>query len=365
MSASIIDLLSGTSKNPNAVLRYLEDHLIPNAVSLMNSETLPMVVPLFPEDLLPTNQRNLTDVRTRIGVLLEYEFAKAVNNSLPVVASQQSLALTYVVANQFPDLAFRSNDGQIGIRFEVKAIQTVAEEKSANFSTLIKDIRKSTDFVVVFLWEWTQHQSRNMKFPYIEEVFILDAYELAQMRDCRWLNSPPNNLQSARQGVDLTFAVNARLNSFNQEEGNFGKLMRIFDSNYESLLPKDVQLSQTLCTYYRFSVQAALLGLKHVGRQIAAEAVRPQGSLRSIVSDELPIIFLVEQHGRRLVVIGDRSMPRAGQASQVMRQHDANWAIVLNEKFKWTAYNDRRERVDSGTKPAGAKKWVREYWHDH
>lgn len=40
------------------------------------------------------------------------------------------------------------------MRIEVKCLQSMAEEKSANFDTLIKDINPQTDFVVVFLWEW-------------------------------------------------------------------------------------------------------------------------------------------------------------------------------------------------------------------
>ena len=77
-----VELLDGTSMDPEAVLRYLNEDLIPQAVTLMNNETLPSEVSLFPEDVLPTNQRNLTDVRTRIGILLEYDFAKAVTASL-------------------------------------------------------------------------------------------------------------------------------------------------------------------------------------------------------------------------------------------------------------------------------------------
>ena len=195
---------------------------------------MPLAVTLFPDDVLPTNQRNLTDVRTRIGILLEYEFAKAVTASLPPEVKEQGVALTYVIANQFPDLAFRGADGQIGVRFEMKAIETIAEEKAANFATLIKDIRKDTDFVVVLLWEWRKHKSGDKKFPHIDNYFVMDAYQLAQMRDCNWLNNPPSKLQSTRQGFDLTFAVNAKPDSYNKEEGNFGKLMRIFDRQHEA-----------------------------------------------------------------------------------------------------------------------------------
>ena len=243
------DLLDGTADDPEAVLEFLDKKLLPQAVDILNKDALPWAVALFPDDLLPTNQRNLTDVRTRIGILLEYEFAKAVAASLPTQSREKRIDLTYVIANQFPDLAFRTIDGKVGIRFEMKAIQTIAEEKSANFSTLIKDIRKDTDFVVILLWEWMKHQCLDRKFPYIHRFFVMDAYQLAQMRDCNWLNNPPARLLSARQGFDLTFAVNAQDDSYNKEEGNYGKLMRIFSSEHEDLLPNSVRQGRTLKNY--------------------------------------------------------------------------------------------------------------------
>ena len=358
-----LNLLDGTSKDSETILQYLGEELIPQAVGIMNSETLPLAVALFPGDALPTNQRNLTDVRTRIGILLEYEFAKAVTASLPTEIKDKGIVLTYVVANQFPDLAFRSDDGRIGIRFEVKAIQTIAEEKSANFSALIKDIRKDTDFVVVLLWEWRQHASRSNKFPHIDKSFVMDAYQLAQMRDCYWLNRPPHGLKSARQGFDLTFAVNAQADVYNKEEGNYGKLMRIFDREYETYLPDTVRRGKTLKTYYAFREEAARLGLKQIGCEIAKEAVQISGGSYSVISDDtLPVRFLAEQNNSRLLIMGDRPMPRKRQTIETMRANGASLALLLNEKFSWKVCNENWETVCDGKKPVGAKRWVKEIW---
>ena len=286
------NLLEGISSKPGEVLECLKDDLLPKAVKQMNEHMLPREVQLLPDDKLqlPTNQRNLTDFRTRIGTLLEYELAQAINASLPTEVRDAGLVMTYVVANQFPDLAFRTGTGKLGVRFEVKAIQTVAEEKSANFSTLIKDIRKGTDFVVVLLWEWNQHPTKHLEFPRINAVFVMDAYHLAHMRDCYWLNNPPKSLQSARQGFDLTFAVNAKGNSFNEEEHNLGKLMRIFDPNYESYLPAEVRKSETLQIYYQFTKEATRLGLLQIGQKITAAAAT--GGSQAVVSEDLPVCFV-------------------------------------------------------------------------
>ena len=351
--------LDGTSKDPKATLECLNE-LIRQSTERMNEETLPWTVPLFPGDVLPTNQPNLTDVRARIGILLEYELAKAVNASLPSEIKDAELVLTYVVANQFPDLAFRSPSGEIGIRFEVKATQAVAEEKAANFSTLIKDIRKGTDFVVVMLWEWRQHETRNLKFPHIDAFFVMDAYQLAQMRDCYWLNGSPD-LESARQGFDLAFAVNGKGNAFNEEEGNLGKLMRIFDPKHEALLPTDVKDSDTLQTYYRLATELIRSGLIKIGGEIAA-LLHESGGSSTHVSDELPVSFVVERNGRRLVILGNRTMPTKKLSVAAMTTHNADHILRLSKNFTWTVYDKKWKRIYSGKKPAEAKAWVKDEW---
>lgn len=354
-------ILNGTSRDSRAIQTCL-DELLTKATTLMNSHTLPMAVPLFPDDVLPTNQRNLTDVRTRIGVLLEYEFAKAVNASLPPEVTREGLALTYVIANQFPDLAFRSSRGELGIRFEVKAIEAIAEEKSANFSTLLKDVRKETDFVVTLLWEWQQHHTRNLRFPQIHAFFVMNAYHLAQMRDCNWLNNPPKALQSARQGFDLTFAVNAKGDSFNQEEGNYGKLMRIFDSKHQHLLPTEVQQSDTLRTYYQMTQEVARLGLVQVATNIATAAAGQAGNISIVEANSLPVRFVIERDEGRLLIMGGRVMPRKSQARETMNHHLAHHALLLSEKFSWAVYDADWNRIDGGRKPATAEHWVQELW---
>ena len=358
------DLLDGTADDPEAVLEFLDEELLPQAVNILNKDTLPLAVALFPDDVFPTNQRNLTDVRTRIGILLEYEFAKAVAASLPTAIRDQGIALTYVIANRFPDLAFRSSDGQVGIRFEIKAIQTIAEEKSANFDTLIKDIRKDTDFVVILLWEWKEHEIFTKMFPYIYSFFVMDAYQLAQMRDCNWLNNPPTGLLLARQGFDLTFAVNAQADSYNKEEGNYGKLMRIFNSEHWALLPISVRQGKTLQKYYLFSQEAVRLGLKHICQEIAAESVDHGNGAYALISETLPVCFLSERSDNRLIIIGCRRMPTKQQVMSAMEEHAAHLALLLNEKFQWAVRDRTWNSVDRGKKPAEAKKWVREQWKD-
>ena len=356
-----LELLDGTSTDRGAILRCLTAELMPKAIRMMNTRTLPKEVQLLPEDKLPTNQRNLTDFRTRIGILLEYQLAQAVNATLPSSIKSAGLVLTYVVANQFPDLAFRSQDGTLGIRFEVKTIQVVAEEKSANFATLIKDIRKGTDFVAVMIWDWKEVPGRNAWFPRIEASFVMDAYDLAQMRDRYWLNNPPKGLQGTRQGFDLTFAVNAGGSSFNQEENNLGKLMRIFDKSHEHLLPKEIREGQTLQTYYRFTSEAARFGVLQVGQELG-KAVLDTAGTYSLVSDQWPICFLAERNGKKLVIMCGQNIPTKNPSVAEMTKHDADHILRLNHKFDWSVYSRNWQRISSGKKPAEAAAWINEQW---
>ena len=360
---TITELLKAKTSDPEKLINYLRNDLLPKATAHMNSKVLPKYVPLYPEDRLPTNQRNLTDSRTRIGVLLEYEFAKAVNEVLEPVICQGEPVLTYVVANQFPDLAFRSSEGRLGVRFEMKAIQTIAEEKAANFYTLVKDIRNGTDFVVILVWNWKRHPTKDLQFPFIYSFSVMDAYQLGMIRDCYWLNNPPPGLESARQGFDLTFGVNAKVNQFNKEEGNYGKLMRIFNSKQEKHLPDDIRENETLKAYYQFSTDAIRLGLQHVVEDIAQEAIEGNSGSYKLVSDTMPVKFMVTQNSAHLVIIGFQALTGTErQTREMMCEYQATAALILNNKFSWQVWDASWNKISEGKKPAGAKKWVREIW---
>ncbi|GIW90592.1 MAG: hypothetical protein KatS3mg109_1024 [Pirellulaceae bacterium] len=349
-------LFNGRVTNSERILHVLRKYLLKNVVCRMNCDLLPYQFALYKDERIPTNQRNLTDVRTRMGVLLEYEFAKAVNHVLDASITRHVI-LTYVIANRFPDLAFRTRNGGIGVRFEVKAIEAIAEEKSANFDTLIKDIRKGTDFVVVMLWEWTEHRSHQFRHPVILDMFVMDAYQLAQMRDTYWLNHPPADPGDARQGFDLCFAVNCRAGQYNQEEGNYGKLMRIFDEKCEGYLPDEVRKGSTLQEYYRFKKTTIRVGLERIGQDIAKGFVSGPGELK-VCSHDLPVVLIAGKGTRRLLIVGDTNMPRKQDVLQLMRSHQVEQVLLLNGKFDWKVRNADWHVIASGRKPASAREWV-------
>ena len=355
ISAAVLD---GGSSDSEAILRVLNAKLLPAAINHMNTKTLEFQMALYDTDCVPTNQRNLTDVRTRMGVLLEYELAKAINDVLPGPA-RDAVVLTYVIANKYPDLAFRGCGGRIGVRFEVKSLQGIAEEKSANFETLIKDIRKGTDFVLVLLWEWRQSRNLGARHPYVEAFAVLDAYDLAVMRDCYWLNTPPD-VGDARQGFDLCFGVNANAGRYNKEENNYGKLMRIFDPKFEQYLPNEVRERSTLEAYFDFRGRAMRVGIQTIGREIGAAYIGASmhGSIQE-VSVSLPAVFLIESIAGKLLVVAGIQAPKKQTTVKLMAEYGVGRAMLFNGKFQWSVRGAGWERIASGKKPAAAMEWAK------
>lgn len=351
-----LELLDGSVTDSETLLKFLRDELMPPAVKLLNEDTLPLQVALFGTDEIPTNQRNLTDTRTRVGILLEYELGKALNQLLPKAVAEV-LALTYVVANRFPDLAFRKRDGGTGLRFEVKSIEVVAEEKSANFDTLIKDIRRDTDFVVLLVWGWHAHSVHALRYPHVFEVFVFDAYDLALMRDCYWLNRPPRDVGDGRQGFDLTYAVTCSAGVYTEEEGNYGKLMRIFEKTHEEFLPEGVATRSTLPAYYAMCDTVIRRGLTTIGSEIAL-AFAGHTSRVVVANSALPVtVRATSPSGKKLLIVGDDTLPNLKRAIAIASQEGVDHVMVLNEKFSWGARTADAQML-RGRKPATALAWA-------
>ena len=116
---------------------------------------------------------------------------------------------SYVVANRFPDLEIRENNGNRLLRLEIKCLQCVAEEKSANFDTLIKDINPNTDFVIVCLWDWDNRGNNICQWdsaPKLFKIYVFHAYSLAQLRDTYWPVSYTHTKLARTFGFNVSIA---------------------------------------------------------------------------------------------------------------------------------------------------------------
>jgi len=354
-----------TGARNSEVLRLLADVILPSCRDYLNSVALPSQFGLYTNDRIRTNQRNLTDIRTRLGVLFEYELAKAFNVVTESLTEGAFPRLSYVVANKYPDLAFRGSEGQIGVRFEVKAIEDIAEEKTANFDTLIKNIRKGGDYTIVILWGWTESNLIIGQTPRIHEVFVFDAFELAMLRDIQWLNNPPLNLGSGRQGYDLAFAVNSSSNGYNKEEGNYGKLMRIFNESSSSFVPEDIRNGPTIRDYLRMRDNIIEAGLSKI---ISNLMIGLNSSYISIASSGFAPPFTdlaVASVGDNTIgAFGAEGFSGINTINRILLDAKCDYVVQFNGKFSWRVYRrDQRGHFsltgEKGNKPAGSYDWIK------
>src|SRR5262249_46720143 len=144
------ELLNALRGRAGALIEYLDGGPLETCVDRVNTEFALPLMSKLPSERLPTNERNLTDARTRIGLLLEYSLQLPLQSPLGDVGVAVH-RLSYVVANRYPDLAIRTSDSEVLFRLEVKALELVSEEKSANFDALVREIHPDRDLLCVIV----------------------------------------------------------------------------------------------------------------------------------------------------------------------------------------------------------------------
>jgi len=255
------DYLMG-AREPLETLSWLRDTFLPAVISDLNSIDVRQRLGIYAGEKIPENERNLTDVRNRVSLIIEYEMARIATRILEH-AEIKDLFWSYVVANRFPDLEVRNHSARRSLRVEVKCLQTISEEKSANFDTLRKDIHPKTDFLVVFLWEW-RHDPTEVTWdraPQIVKGYVFHAATMAHLRDWYWLNRPPANLGGGLQGFDLRYGVNCANGVYNEEEGNYGKVTRMWQRDFEYKPKTSPLIEQTIDDYLVFKTDAITTGM--------------------------------------------------------------------------------------------------------
>lgn len=337
---NIVEMLTAT-RPAHEIGRWLREEYMPEIIRRFNSEDSRCRFALYQGEQIPKNERNLTDVRTRMGVLIEFELARISNDLLQEYGITE-LFWSYVVANRFPDLEIRRPSGERLLRIEVKCLQSIAEEKSANFDTLIKDINPNTDFVAAFIWEWNEEAGTRHQWarcPKALSAYIFHAYSLAKMRDICWLNNPPNDLGDGYQGFDLRYAVNCSNSTYAKEEGNNGKLLRIWaqDSAYR---PEPTQeFLDTETEYFAFVDAAFQFGFEKIGKaqlsKLTAEPISP------IIEDGAVIGYYAGDYA----VVSTSSAGRNVQRKQYLQQLGSRFLLTMNDKYRTWCYSLNRNQV--------------------
>jgi hypothetical protein len=324
-------------------LDWFRAEFLPALIGEFNRPRMRRHLGLYSGERLPQNERNLTDVRNRVSLIVEYQLA-AIGNQLLEKAGMTDLFWAYVVSNRFPDLEIRTSAGVRGLRFEVKCLQSVAEEKSANFDTLKKDIYPATDFLVVFIWEWdpAREDVEWDQAPKLIQSFAFHAASLAELRDYYWLNRPPAGLTGGYQGFDLRYAVNCRAGVYNEEEGNYGKLLRLWTNDTHYHLPMTPLLKRTLDDYSMFAQAVVRSGFETLVTTLLPRA-----------AGATEVAQITNRAGLPAYRAGDTGFILApgrsdALATEIMQTARLNRAYTFGEKYAWTEYRRAGNRIVKG-----------------
>ena len=340
----------GAQATPVEIAQWLRSNYFPELIDRFNHDDCRKRLGLYQGERIPDNERNLTDVRNRVSLIIEYELARLSNQMLSE-AGVNALFWSYVVANRFPDLEVRHPDGSRCLRIEVKCLQSIAEEKSANFDTLKKDLNPTTDFVVVFVWEWGYADSTLFRWdraPRILKCYVFHASSLAELRDAYWLNRPPENLGGGYQGFDLRYAVNCVDGVYAQEEGNYGKLLRIWQADFPYRPHTTAAIQDTEEEYLRFRKGVVLDGFWSL-----CHFHLPRLSKQNVVSR-------ITQNGNHVgAKAGDfgfftKVIVSNGEVTSLMIANNIRYGVAMTEKYVCTGLalnGNRTTTVFSKKKP--------------
>lgn len=342
----IYKMLTATN-NAKDIAVWLRQRYFPEIVKRFNAVDSRKRFGLYQNEKIPVNERNLTDVRTRMGVLIEFELARISNELLPEVGIND-IFWSYVVANRFPDLEVRNNNGDRQLRLEIKCLQCIAEEKSANYDTLKKDIDPITDFVVVCLWDWSKKASDHCNWdsvPMIYKIYVFHAYSLTMLRDTYWLNNPPKDLGNGFQGFDVRYAVTCKDGMYSKEQGNYGKLTRIWKKGFEYRPIETDELIDTEQEYLTFQEEIVFEGFKILANNqlselsgdndAAIEEVFWSGTHVGYKTDGF--VYIISSK------IGTRSVQQKLLA--IAAENHAQIIVSMTDKYRSTVYSVRRNKL--------------------
>lgn len=346
-SAELTAYLSAT-ESPSATLAWLRERLIPSVRDAFNNPSSARRLGLYLGDKLPDNERNLTDVRNRVSLIVEYDVARLINDLLHR-ARIEDMFVAHIVANRFPDLEIRNDSGKQGLRFEIKCLEAVAEEKSANFDTLKKDIDPDRDFLLVFLWGWEEERVSGTKWeraPQIIKVFAFHAASLSSLRDYYWLMNPPSDLGRGHQGFDLRHAVNCKRGRYHVEEGNCGKMLRMWGD--ADVLPSTsgALLRETRDMYVRFKNDVVRCGFDMISKKYLPKVSRGGGTVEAYAFKGRPLGWSL---GRTAFIIRSEIVrpPRVPEAS-ILLEGEIDQLLVFSDRYSWKEYRRSGERAVGG-----------------
>lgn len=225
----------------SSTIQYLrevisEDTAIGEKVNLLNTQVFPDIVEEFntgdaadrltrlTRDIepIPDHSLNVTETRTRVGVLFETSIGKIISDYLP-----DEYTVSYGVSQAQTDVIIRGGSQHPSLRFEVKAIEDISEEKAASYEDLVHSIDPTRDILVILSWGWHRdcQGGTEIRSPYFYDLQAFEMREISLARDILWVQNP-----NSENMIDVSMPVlRESPRELKEEGGNFGKLTRIVD----------------------------------------------------------------------------------------------------------------------------------------
>lgn len=347
---------------------------ISKRISLLNKDIFPEIVNQInnsisanrlsrlskEEEPVPDHSRNLTEIRTRVGLLLEFNLASTIEEYLP-----DEHKATYGTSQAHADIVLRDRQYQPTIRLEVKALEDIAEEKAANYKDLVHSIDPNKDILAIFLWGWKEDEIDGVNHVY-PKLYSLEAFRMKQIalsRDLLWMRNSNENL------VDIGGPVLEKgSKDLKEEEGNMGKLTRIVD---EAALDENPDLRSMLdfdelrryAEYISYCQGTGILrASQYYIKDSGYEVVNQVNSLKYEKGETQYVLTATDDSGNPLLIYSrNRAVHSGSLVSDLSNQlkdeldkmdsEEGDFLIIENEKFKWTVGKISRnseEIIDRG-----------------
>ncbi|HFA49413.1 MAG TPA: hypothetical protein ENJ95_10405 [Bacteroidetes bacterium] len=232
------ELLSKRPKDIEEIALWF-DELVKIVSDNINKEFSPrrLVKGNRTEEPLPTNTRQLSSFRTRIGTMLEYALSTEIDRIIREHNGEE-FYFTFAVSHEYPDFYLRDNTLTSVLRIEMKAVDAESDEQAAKFGVPTLDIENENDLILLVGWKWKKILSDKIEigeYPFIFTSLVIPAKDIVEERDKR-LKLTGGKIE----GRQVLVPKRGQSDVFVPDPGNYGKLWRLIHRkrrNAEGLSP--------------------------------------------------------------------------------------------------------------------------------